>query len=52
MDVQLLSYASAAVTNATLTVGAADVWVCGRELKSNLRGYWLRLSLCLLLFSL
>lgn len=43
----------AAVAAATVLVdAAAAVRACGKELKSNVRGCWLRLSLCLLLFSL
>lgn len=54
MSILLLIYAAAAavVSAATVIVDAAAVRVCGRELKSNVRGCWLRLSLCLLLFSL
>lgn len=51
----IVSYAAAAaaaVVAATVTVDAAAVRGCGKELKPNLRGCWLRLSLCLLLFSL
>lgn len=43
---------AAAVSAAIVIVDAAAVRVCGRELKSDVRGCWLRLSLCLLLFSL
>ncbi len=46
----LLTYMYAAVT--AVPVDAAAVRACGKELKSNVRGCWLRLSLCLLLFRL
>lgn len=50
MSVRSLSYAAGAA--ATVVVDVAAVRACGEEMKSNVRGCWLRLSLCLLLFSL
>lgn len=51
MSGRFLGYA-AAVTGATVAVDVAADRACGEEINSNVRGCWLRLSLCLLLFSL